>query len=63
MEQIVTFDSFVNRVANLADISDAYDLFEFECTDSVRDQVYSFADKDSPEPFRSAMYNLGFKTY
>lgn len=63
MQQIATFDSFVNCVTNLEDISDAYDLFEFECTDSVRDQVYAFADVDSPEPFRSAMYNLGFKNY
>jgi len=29
----------------------------------VRDYVLCFADADSVEPFRSAMYNLGFKTY
>lgn len=61
--RILTFENFLNRVNSLDHISDAYDVFEFECTDSVRDQVYAFADVDSPEPFRSAMYNLGFKDY
>ena len=63
MQQILTLDSFLHRVANLADISEAYDVFEFECTDVVRDYVLCAADADSPEPFRSAMYNLGFKSY
>lgn len=61
--QILTFENFLNCVNSLDHISDAYDVFEFECTDAVRDQVYAFADKDSSEPFRSAMYNLGFKSY
>lgn len=61
--QILTFENFLNRVNSLDHISDAYDVFEFECTDSVRDQVYAFADVDSTEPFRSAMHNLGFKSY
>jgi len=63
MQQILTFDSFLHRVANLADISEAYDVFEYECTDVVRDYVLCAADPDSPEPFRSAMNNLGFKNY
>jgi hypothetical protein len=29
--------------------------------ESVRDEVYACADEDSPEPFRSAMINLGTK--
>jgi len=61
--QIVTFESFLNRVNSLDNISDAYDVFEFECTDAVRDQVYAFADDNSVEPFRDAMHNLGFDTY
>ena len=63
MQQILTLDSFLHRVANLADISEAYDVFEYECTDVVRDYVLCAADTDSVEPFRSAMYNLGFKSY
>jgi hypothetical protein len=63
MQQILTFDSFLNRVNELDDIHDAYDVFEYECTDTVRDYVLCFADADSVEPFRSAMYNLGFTDY
>lgn len=63
MQQIVTFDSFLNRVNSLDNISKAYDVFEDECSAYVRDQVLCFADPDSPEPFRNAMYNLGFKSY
>jgi len=40
-----------------------YKLFEFNCTDQVRDDVYMWANPKSPEPFRSAMYNLGFTDY
>jgi hypothetical protein len=40
-----------------------YELFEDSCSDSLRDQIYSLADPDSPEPFRSAMHNIGFDNY
>jgi hypothetical protein len=40
-----------------------YDLFELNCSDEVRNDVYMWADPTSPEPFRSAMYNLGFTNY
>lgn len=40
-----------------------YEMFEFNCSDKVRTEVYFFADLTSPEPFRSAMYNLGFTNY
>ena len=40
-----------------------YNLFEFECSDELRDLIYDFANPKSPEPFRSAMYNLGFTNY
>lgn len=40
-----------------------YELFEDGCTQRLRDQIYSLADPDTPEPFRSAMYNMGFVDY
>jgi hypothetical protein len=40
-----------------------YEMFEFNCNDTVRTEVYFWADLTSPEPFRSAMYNLGFTNY
>lgn len=66
MQQINTFEGFLDRVNSLdvdGNIQDSYDVFEYECTDEVRDYVLGFADDNSPEPFRSAMYNLGFKDY
>ena len=40
-----------------------YEMFEFECSDEVRTDVYFLADPESPEPFRSAMHNIGFTEY
>ena len=40
-----------------------YELFEDECTEELRDLIYSLADQESPEPFRSAMINIGFTEY
>ena len=40
-----------------------YNLFEFQCTAELREFIYNFADPASPEPLRSAMYNLGFTNY
>lgn len=40
-----------------------YDLFECECSDRLRDEIYALADPDSPEPFRNAMLQLGFADY
>ena len=40
-----------------------YELFEDGCTQRLRDQIYSLADPDTPEPFRSAMINMGFEDY
>ena len=40
-----------------------YEMFEFECSDEVRTDVYFWANPASSEPFRSAMYNLGFTEY
>jgi hypothetical protein len=40
-----------------------YEMFEDDCTQALRDQIYSLADPKSPEPFRSAMINMGFPNY
>lgn len=40
-----------------------YEIFEDDCTDKLRDQIYSLADPNSPEPFRSAMINMGFVNF
>lgn len=40
-----------------------YEMFEDQCTAALRDQIYSLADPASPEPFRSAMINMGFIDY
>lgn len=40
-----------------------YDMFEYNCSENVRNRVYSFATPGSPEPFRSAMINLGFSDF
>jgi hypothetical protein len=61
---LTTLREFVSFLNNCQDIpSDAYYCFELECSDELRDQIYSLADVDSAEPFRSAMHNLGFTEY
>lgn len=58
-----TLVQFVVRVMELDDVLDAYYVFEEECSPALRDQIYSLADKASPEPFRSAMINMGFDNF
>lgn len=60
---LATMREFVLAVESLQNISDVYDLFEDECTETLRELIFSFSDTNSPEPFRSAMYNLGFTEY
>ena len=60
---ISTLDQFIRRVESLDEISDAYYVFEGECTPELREEILSFADDDSSEPFRAAMDFLGFDTY
>jgi len=61
---IRTLRDFIDVCRNdLTDISDAYDVFEFECTTELQETIYQLADDDSPEPFRSAMTRLGFTDY
>ncbi len=64
MSQISTIREFVLFLElELINLSDASDVFEDQCTSNLRDLIYSFADPESPEPFRSAMYNIGFTEY
>jgi len=64
MNQISTIREFVLFVElQLINLSDASDVFEDQCTSNLRDLIYSFADPESNEPFRSAMFNLGFTEY
>ena len=44
---ISTLDQFIRRVESLDDISDAYYVFEDECTPELREEILSFADDDS----------------
>ena len=58
-----TLRDFILRVEQLNKVQDAYDVFEDECTDDLREVIYDFADLKSPEPFRSAMIKIGYKNY
>jgi hypothetical protein len=58
-----TLREFVLAVDQLADLSDAYYVFEERCSDKLRDQIYTLSDSNTPEPFRSAMINLGYHSY
>ena len=60
---ITTLKDFILRVAELNDVHDAYDVFEEECSNALRDYIYSLAIPDSSEPFRSAMISMGFDNY
>lgn len=60
---LVSLDSFIQRVETLKNISDAYYVFEDECSAELRDLIYGFADSGAAEPFRVAMHNLGFDAY
>ena len=62
-----TLDAFVQFAATAIEKSGGaervHTAFEMNCTPQVRDEVYEFADPRSPEPFRSALTNLGVKGY
>lgn len=53
--KIHTLEQFI---AAVADGQDAYDLFEYDTTDEVRDEIYALAPADADEPFRAAMATL-----
>lgn len=60
---ISTIAEFVNQVRQLQDVSDAYYLFEDECTTDLQEIIYALSDPESYEPFREAMNKLGFSDY
>lgn len=59
---ITTIAEFIQK-CEVSTNDQIYDMFETNCSDKVRNEVYFFAAPTSPEPFRSAMYNLGFTDY
>ena len=61
--RVSTIKDFVLRVTALNDIADAYDIFEYECTNELRDQIYALSNNNYNEPFRTSMHILGFTTY
>lgn len=60
---LATLRDFILRCESLDNIHDAYYVFEEECTDDLRDTIYTFAQPDSNEAFRDAMQELGFTAY
>jgi hypothetical protein len=58
-----TLREFVHRIESLEQVGDAYYVFEGECSEELRTQIWLLSDIDSPEPFRSAMINMGFVNY
>jgi hypothetical protein len=60
---ITTLRDFILRIETLDDISDAYYVFEGECTDLVRRVIYNMTDPTGAEPFRDAMHIMGYKEY
>ena len=59
---ITTLAQFIQQ-CEVSTNDQIYEIFEFNCNDTVRTEVYFWANPTSPEPFRSAMYNLGFTNY
>ena len=59
---ITTLAQFIQQ-CEVSTNAQIYEMFEFNCNDTVRTEVYFWADLTRPEPFRSAMYNLGFTNY
>jgi uncharacterized protein YukJ len=59
---ITTLAQFIQQ-CEVSSNDQIYEMFEFNCNDTVRTEVYFWADLESSEPFRSAMFNLGFTDY
>lgn len=58
-----SLESFRQAVDQLEDLHDAYWIFEEDCTEQLVATIYSYADPDAIEPFRSAMHALGYVNY
>jgi hypothetical protein len=59
---IATLAEFIQK-CEVSTNEQIYEMFEHNCSDEVRTDVYFWANPNSSEPFRSAMYNLGFTNY
>jgi len=59
---ITSLNDFI-EFCKTATHNEIYEMFEFTIADELRDRILSFANPRSPEPVRSAMYNLGFTDY
>ena len=59
---ITTLAQFIQQ-CEVSTNDQIYEMFEFNCNDTVRTEVYFWDDLTSPEPVRRAMYNLGFTNY
>ena len=60
---INNISEFAEQIDKLNNISDAYYLFEDQCSPELQKFIYNLADKNSAEPFRSAMHNMGYTNY
>ena len=60
---INTIKDFCVRINELDQIDNTYFVFEDDCTEQLRDQIYNLVDDSNSEPFRDAMYHLGFINY
>lgn len=59
---ISTLKDFILAVEKQG-VGNAYTLFEFDTSEAVRDLIYTLSDPESGELFRSAMFNIGFRSY
>ena len=60
---LTTLAQFKQAVQQLACLDDAYYIFEEQCSAELRDEIYALAAANTPEPFRSAMHNMGYTNY
>lgn len=59
---IETLEQFV-AFCKTANDDEIFEAFEDRCSEDVREEVYAHSDPDNIEPFRNAMFNLGFVDY
>jgi hypothetical protein len=59
---IETLEQFV-AFCKTANDDEIFEAVEDRCSDDVREEVYAHSDPDNIEPFRNAMFNLGFVDY
>jgi hypothetical protein len=60
---ITTLKDFILTVEQLSDVSQAYELFEDETSEEVRELIYGLVSADEVEPFRAAMRLIGYADF